>query len=92
MRLYFVVGSDSLHESGHSGEADNMDTEKGCGSPPRMDYREGTANITDYSPEWAYTEVSNAICSLIEKGYGQFMLIAMSLEQWYVEVAGEKQS
>jgi hypothetical protein len=25
---------------------------------PRMDYREGTANITDYSPEWAYPEVS----------------------------------
>jgi hypothetical protein len=24
----------------------------------RMDYREGTANITDYSPEWAYPEVS----------------------------------
>jgi hypothetical protein len=24
---------------------------------PRMDYREGTANITDYSPEWAYPEV-----------------------------------
>lgn len=24
-------------------------------SPP-MDYREGTANITDYSPEWAYPE------------------------------------
>ncbi|PSN36717.1 hypothetical protein C0J52_11477, partial [Blattella germanica] len=23
---------------------------------PRMDYREGTANITDYSPEWAYPE------------------------------------
>jgi hypothetical protein len=23
----------------------------------RMDYREGTANITDYSPEWAYPEV-----------------------------------
>ncbi|XP_073971429.1 calmodulin-binding transcription activator 2-like isoform X3 [Rhodnius prolixus] len=38
-----------------SGEV--MDTEKGNeGSPPRMDYREGTANITDYSPEWAYTE------------------------------------
>ncbi|KAJ4431083.1 hypothetical protein ANN_19678 [Periplaneta americana] len=25
---------------------------------PRMDYREGTANITDYSPEWAYPEAS----------------------------------
>ncbi|KAG1671938.1 Calmodulin-binding transcription activator 2 [Nymphon striatum] len=24
----------------------------------RMDYREGTANITDYSPEWSYTEVT----------------------------------
>ena len=24
----------------------------------RMDYRENTANITDYSPEWAYPEVS----------------------------------
>lgn len=23
---------------------------------PHMDYREGTANITDYSPEWAYPE------------------------------------
>lgn len=23
-----------------------------------MDYREGTANITDYSPDWCYTEVS----------------------------------
>lgn len=22
-----------------------------------MEYREGTANITDYSPEWAYPEV-----------------------------------
>lgn len=31
---------------------------------PRMDYREGTANITDYSPEWAYPEVS-ATCHLI---------------------------
>jgi len=29
---------------------------------PRMDYREGTANITDYSPEWAYPEVSIICC------------------------------
>lgn len=29
----------------------------GSQSSPRMDYREGTANITDYSPEWAYPEV-----------------------------------
>lgn len=29
---------------------------------PRMDYREGTANITDYSPEWAYPEVSDMWC------------------------------
>ena len=28
----------------------------------RMDYREGTANITDYSPEWAYPEVSEMLC------------------------------
>jgi len=28
----------------------------------RMDYREGTANITDYSPEWAYPEVCETRC------------------------------
>lgn len=28
----------------------------------RMDYREGTANITDYSPEWAYPEVCEMRC------------------------------
>lgn len=28
----------------------------------RMDYREGTANITDYSPEWAYPEVCEIWC------------------------------
>lgn len=49
-------GSGSLNESGNSVEGENMDLEKGSGSPPKMDYREGTANITDYSPEWAYTE------------------------------------
>lgn len=32
-------------------------TDKSSQSSPRMDYREGTANITDYSPEWAYPEV-----------------------------------
>ncbi|CAB3378064.1 Hypothetical predicted protein [Cloeon dipterum] len=30
--------------------------DKSSQSSPRMDYREGTANITDYSPEWAYPE------------------------------------
>ncbi|KAF6209219.1 hypothetical protein GE061_014964 [Apolygus lucorum] len=45
---------DSVVSSDNNGEV--MDTEKGNNSPPRMDYREGTANITDYSPEWAYTE------------------------------------
>lgn len=45
-----------LNDNGSGAEGDNMETEKGNGSPPRMDYREGTANITDYSPEWAYTE------------------------------------
>jgi hypothetical protein len=28
----------------------------------RMDYREGIANITDYSPEWAYPEVCEMRC------------------------------
>ncbi|KAF4527200.1 hypothetical protein B566_EDAN006127 [Ephemera danica] len=30
--------------------------DKSSQSSPRMDFREGTANITDYSPEWAYPE------------------------------------
>lgn len=37
-----------------------------------MDYREGTANITDFSPEWAYTEVIGPVasdgCSLLLTG------------------------
>ena len=37
---------------------------------PRMDYREGTANITDYSPEWAYPEVSN----LLQNKYSLFIV------------------
>ncbi|XP_024081456.1 calmodulin-binding transcription activator 2 isoform X3 [Cimex lectularius] len=48
------LGEPVVSGSGENGEV--MDTEKGNNSPPRMDYREGTANITDYSPEWAYTE------------------------------------
>lgn len=49
-------GGGNMNDNGNNVEGENMDTEKGNGSPPRMDYREGTANITDYSPEWAYTE------------------------------------
>jgi hypothetical protein len=41
----------------NEGGGEVMDTEKDNNSPQRMDYREGTANITDFSPEWAYTEV-----------------------------------
>lgn len=28
---------------------------------PELEYREGTANITDYSPEWAYPEVTDLL-------------------------------
>ncbi|BES97069.1 calmodulin-Hypothetical protein transcription activator [Nesidiocoris tenuis] len=49
-----TIGDSVVSGSENHGEV--MDTEKGSNSPPRMDYREGTANITDYSPEWAYTE------------------------------------
>ncbi|KAL1137616.1 hypothetical protein AAG570_009312, partial [Ranatra chinensis] len=39
------------------GTTEVMETEKdNNNSPQRMDYREGTANITDFSPDWAYTE------------------------------------
>lgn len=30
---------------------------------PELEYREGTANITDYSPEWAYPEVTLTVTS-----------------------------
>ncbi|XP_068082138.1 calmodulin-binding transcription activator 2 [Anabrus simplex] len=42
--------ADSSGSTGSSVEKGNEQ------SSPRMDYREGTANITDYSPEWAYPE------------------------------------
>lgn len=34
---------------------------------PHMDYREGTANITDYSPEWAYPEGGVKVLLLLRK-------------------------
>jgi len=64
------LGSQSLghHNMGpasvHTSEPSPIDpatpgpADKSNQSSPRMDYREGTANITDYSPEWAYPEVS----------------------------------
>lgn len=38
-------------------EHDSPDKNSPAQPPPDLEYREGTANITDYSPEWAYPEV-----------------------------------
>lgn len=38
-------------------ETDSPDKNSPAQPVPDLEYREGTANITDYSPEWAYPEV-----------------------------------
>lgn len=66
LKIIIILGGSSGSDARPSNSRESMETEKDSSSNC-MGYREGTANITDFSPDWAYTEVILLIGNTTQK-------------------------